>query len=298
MTSFQTPNKQHDYHLSLLKKAKVNQTPVEWELPEPVNHFIEEGATLMSLSQSKAYKLIRKKKTKNIKKRTLTKHSIDSTVKYFKRTFGKIITEKTIWKSQRKKVIPKNISDFLWKITHDAIKCGKFFANMPTWADKQFCPCHGIESIKHILFDCRKFGNTELWSLVKTTWNKIHPNIQFTEPNIDILKGIGIIKIFQNKIWNQQATKLYVHLILETVWAIWKSRNERRIANKTISKRRLRSRWASALKIRILTEWTLTNQLPFPKQELAKNNFIDCWLVNEILGSRSEETLTITIPKN
>ncbi|KAG2127162.1 uncharacterized protein EDB93DRAFT_1096763 [Suillus bovinus] len=140
--------------------------PTEWEQPEPINHFINEGAALKSLSQNKAYRIINSKKDKKQTQRFLTKSSIESTIKYFKRNMGLAITEDKIWTSQRKKKIPKNISDFLWKMTHDAVKCGKFFANIPTWADKQFCPCQEIESPKHILFDCSEFGNTELWSLV------------------------------------------------------------------------------------------------------------------------------------
>ncbi|KAG1836342.1 hypothetical protein C8R48DRAFT_576709, partial [Suillus tomentosus] len=235
------------------------------------------GAALNTLSQNKAYKIIRAKKSRKIAHRILTKSSIDSTIKYFKRTMRQDVSEEQIWKSQRKKRIPKNISDFLWRITHDAVKCGKFFANMPAWADKQFCPCTETESLKHILFDCRTFGNPELWTLVKTTWTKIHPNIPFLEPNMEVLKGIGIVKLLKGKTCDRAATDLYVHLILETVWAIWKARNERRIAGKRISERTLRKRWASAIRVRIITEWTLTNQQPFLKQKLAKFNFAECW---------------------
>ncbi|KAG2028554.1 hypothetical protein BDR03DRAFT_883168, partial [Suillus americanus] len=136
-----------------MKKALKDQNPIEWEPPKPTKQYIHEGAALNTLSQCTAYQIIRSKKSKQIPVRILTKNSVETTLKYLKRTFGITITEQSLWKSQRKKIIPKNISDFLWKITHDAVKCGKFFANIPTWADKQFCPCNGVESPKHILFD-------------------------------------------------------------------------------------------------------------------------------------------------
>jgi exonuclease III len=294
-TLFQTYNKNHSYQRSLLKKAITTQNPITWELPEYTKQYVQEGAALNTLSQCTAYQIIRSKKSEKIPERTLTRNSVKTTIEYFKRNFGITITEQKLWKSQRKKTIPKNISDFLWKITHNAVKCGKFFANMPTWADKQFCPCNKIESPEHILFECKKFGNPELWKIVENTWTKINKK-GFIKPNIDVLKGIGMMRLNQGEDGSQPATNLYTQLILETVWVIWKARNERRITEKTITTKTLIKRWAAAIKNRMVIEWTKINQKPFNKQKLAKYNFSECWLKNNILGTIVDESLQTNIP--
>ncbi|KAI0073170.1 hypothetical protein K474DRAFT_1569324, partial [Panus rudis PR-1116 ss-1] len=77
-------------------------------------------------------------------------------------------TPAMIWKSIRSKDFRRNISDFLWKSTHDTYRVGGFWTNIPGYQDRVECPtCQVEESMTHILTECNSAGQQQIWTLAK-----------------------------------------------------------------------------------------------------------------------------------
>ena len=118
-----------------LKRTRVNIKSIE--------KYLHKGAKLSNLTQKTAYELILRKKSekpggpetwrrmKQIKKNLENKWNIR-------------IEEEKIWK-ELENIKNNKIQDFMWKMIHNKVRCGKFFAHIPNWQDKQFCTCGEVK---------------------------------------------------------------------------------------------------------------------------------------------------------
>jgi len=61
-------------------------------------------------------------------------------------------------------------------------------------------------------------------------------------PNIMLIRGLGGIKkagVFESK----EITEKYIKMVLETVWVLWKMRNEAVIGEKKAGREEMKERW-------------------------------------------------------
>ncbi|TBU21071.1 hypothetical protein BD311DRAFT_605312, partial [Dichomitus squalens] len=125
----------------------------EWDLDYAIpDHWRVDGARLAVLNQKLAYQiLIHKKVPKPGSCSDTTRNNIEYTKDEVERVTGIRPTEKQIWKGISKKPIQRKKTDFLWKLLHDRVRCGKYFKHIPGWEDKQYCQCGEIENPEHIL---------------------------------------------------------------------------------------------------------------------------------------------------
>ncbi|KAH9918781.1 uncharacterized protein B0H18DRAFT_882531, partial [Fomitopsis serialis] len=122
--------------------------------------------------------------------------------------------------------IRHTVSDFMWKLMHGALCCGKLWAKIPGYEDRSKCPhCKTMESIDHILSNCGAIGQNIVWSTTKNFWKR--KDLPWPEELtlLDVL-GAGL------KTWTNPnsttprhgATRLWHILILEAAFLIWKLR--------------------------------------------------------------------------
>ena len=136
------------------------------------------------------------------------------------------VKEKEVWKGL-KKIDQPQIAQFIWKIAHGRIKCGRFFRFIPQWTDKEFCKCGKTESVEHILFECEESHQEAVWLDVKEKWEK-KTKLGFKQPKIGTLIALGAVKIESKKDRKRRKwERLYRVMVATASWSIWKMRNRR-----------------------------------------------------------------------
>ncbi|KIK20433.1 hypothetical protein PISMIDRAFT_61391, partial [Pisolithus microcarpus 441] len=139
-----------------------------------------------------------------------------------------------IWKSQKKPWIPKKIQDYLWKITHNVLKVGNFFKNIPSLEHLQNCPhCKLLETPKHILLKCKENKAPFLWAKITKLLRRTDEETEWLIPTIEMIQSPNLIKLHCNQGDNltKDKEKLYQILITEAIWLLWKTRNTRIFEN-------------------------------------------------------------------
>jgi hypothetical protein len=130
--------------------------------------FEKHGARLTTMTQKIAYKIIIWENMTKVKASPLIKNAQEE----LERVTGRRPTKRTLWAALYKDPIKNNISDFLWKLLHGPLKCGKYYAHIPNWEDKQYCCCNEIETPEHILLYCNDCEVRKLWRHVELKWKQ------------------------------------------------------------------------------------------------------------------------------
>ena len=279
-TKIRTPkNKEEENEMKKMKeeiRKKIMIKTIEIKTKRN-RRYLQEGAKLEKMTQNIAYKLaLRKNKEKpggaetwrrikNIKETLTEKWNIK-------------ITEEQIWKGIEQVENPQ-IRDFIWKIIHNRIKCGKFFRFIPNWQEKEFCKCGKSETIEHILIKCKKSGQESLWKKVKETWEKL-TEMEWKQPTLETIMGIGSIKI-RNKKDIEKSMKIsdiYRKLITTAIWTIWKNRNDRVFNDKEETAKKQIDRWKEQMENEIKIEYNELNEIEYKKREEKEENFKKKWI--------------------
>jgi ribonuclease HI/exonuclease III len=240
--------------------------------------FRIEGARLQALNQATAYGLIiewnKQKKSNELTNRT--KAALEDASDEIQRTTGLRPEESMIWESLRSKDIENKIGDFIWKVTHGRIKCGKFFKHVPGMEEKQYCECGEIESIDHILIYCDRHKAKELWKEINKIWTQTTEE-QWPTVSPGIIRGLGTVK-FRDKDGKDQLEKekLYKILVSTTIWTVWKERNTRRIEQPQF-RADLQKTWAENLRKKIKCEFNKIKLLNYAKRKKALDDFEKTW---------------------
>ena len=203
-----------------LREMKPEELDTAQELSPPTVDYEVRGARLAKMTQKLAYELALKKnmvdpRTPTIEERlTFVKQEVERVTTYRP-------TSEMIWMSIEK-INPPRVSDFVWKILTDRLKCGSWFARIPGWEDKQYCACSNdqLETIEHIMYECERNHTNEVWTRIGCLWEQA-TETPFVKPNTGIFVGIETIKL------KGRNTKMYRNLVTIGSWAIWKKRNER-----------------------------------------------------------------------
>ncbi|KAH9911757.1 uncharacterized protein B0H18DRAFT_891836 [Fomitopsis serialis] len=249
--------------------------------PQIDARFLLSGARLSTLSQALAHKSINAMNIKPQRQRTI--NILDSVQHHFATALKTAVTHKDIWRSIRHRDIRLQITDFLWKITHGAMRCGEYWANIPGYEERAYCSwCGELESMEHILLECTASGQEVIWVLAEETWTlKGQP---WSTPCIAEIIGVGLRawkKAGPSKDEDKEASRLWKILLSESLYLIWKLRCERVIGHAdeegwTHSDRSVSRKWAHAMNARISQDRAMTHAR-FGRTALKRDQVLGTW---------------------
>ncbi|EPT02405.1 hypothetical protein FOMPIDRAFT_1096896, partial [Fomitopsis schrenkii] len=129
------------------------------------------GMKLSTMTQAQAYRGIQEKKKP--KERRSTHRMIAQIRDQALHRGDDPPRPQEIWRGIRHKDIRKPVTDFLWKVIHNAYKCGQYWKNIPGYEDRQNCPtCGSEDSVEHILFRCKSPGQELIWAMAGRLWTR------------------------------------------------------------------------------------------------------------------------------
>ncbi|KAJ7589204.1 hypothetical protein C8J56DRAFT_784463, partial [Mycena floridula] len=241
------------------------------------SNLVVRGAKLASLTQARAYRLIRE--TVEIKARRTTDRNISLIQKAILSLNDNSPTEAQIWRSIRS-------SDFLWRprnflylAIHNAHKIGDFWVRIPDYHDWGICQfCNETKSVQHILFECRRPGQAQLWNLTQLLWaRKRQP---WPPMSMGLALGCGLAKFHDNDHRPLPGTaRLFRILVAETIHTIWKIRCDTVLKrnNVPMALAQVHNMWVQALNERLKNDCFMTNQARYGKWALNPDLVLCTW---------------------
>ncbi|KAF6742762.1 hypothetical protein DFP72DRAFT_1104580 [Ephemerocybe angulata] len=271
---------------------KLAALGAEKDTPDIINlergkKILDAGARLSATTQATLYRGIRQRKAKTWRKRT--KENIEMTINTVEALTGVKHTEEAIWKSLlQNDPISTKASAFLWKAIHGAHKVGEYWKH--TGVSDTHMPCElcnePVESIEHILLECRATGQEEIWRLTRELWSKTGRD--FPHVTLGMILGIGVMEVRDTPEDgspprpNPTLTRLLRILVSEAMYLIWLLRCEWRIGREANTMRlhtlsEIRSRWRSAIAKRMRLDGLLTNRVTFGNKALRARLVLKTW---------------------
>jgi ribonuclease HI len=227
--------------------------------PDP--KFNLTGAQLSTMSQALAYQGIQEGTQSST--RFSTAINLDITRHAVKRITEHLPNDAAIWLSMRSKDITRTIRVFLWKVMHNAHRCGDYWLKIPDFEHRDKCPVCDIEdSMAHILTGCNAPGQKEIWLLAKGLWltkHNVWPNVD----NLGVITGCGLAQ-FQNIKGQRKlgAERLYRIIMTESAHLIWRMRCERIIERNNREQwhtaQEIKNRWYGAINKRLALDQAMT----------------------------------------
>ncbi|KAI0812433.1 ribonuclease H-like protein, partial [Irpex lacteus] len=238
--------------------------------------YLPTGAQISKTTQKILYQGIRMTKYVDPRRKTVTNLSLIQDA-ILKETSLKP-TEERIWTAIRNRVNSRKIQIFLWKLIHDAFRCGNWWKNLNSYEERATCQiCNEEDSMEHILLKCKAPGQGKIWNLAKARYEK-KTNIKL-EITKGTIMGANLLS-FKDKDGKKLvgASRLATIIITESAFVIWKVRCERVIVEdgepqKTIPEIAIENKWLNALNTRLKTDIALTNKR-FPKHKQVKDELV------------------------
>ena len=183
------------------------------------------------------------------------------------------------------------MTDFLWKMIHNRLKCGKFFRYIENLKDREFCTCGETETPEHILLHCKESEVENFWKEIEKIW-KMTTKINWIHPTKGIMTGIGTI-IFSNEEGQKliQITERYKTMVTQGIWIIWKARNRKIFDNIQTNSENLMKTWKEIIARHIQIEHTQIDLMEFKQREQKYKNFTAKWCENEILAKLTDKNM-------
>ena len=250
------------------------------------------GARLQTLTQAQAYRLIlRKKHAQPGSQSSTTSDNLEDIQDEIERVTGTRPSKEKIWKSLTNKSMENKMTDFLWKMIHNRLKCGKFFRYIENLKDREFCTCGETETPEHILLHCKESEVENFWKEIEKIW-KMTTKINWIHPTKGIMTGIGTI-IFTNEEGQKliQITERYKTMVTQGIWIIWKARNRKIFDNIQTNSENLMKTWKEIIARRIQIEHTQIDLMEFKQREQKYKNFTAKWCENEILAKLTDKNM-------
>ncbi|KAJ7138537.1 hypothetical protein C8R43DRAFT_1089353 [Mycena crocata] len=240
--------------------------------------YVLPGAKLQAMTQSSAYKIIRKlKMSKKTYQDKLARKATLNNMEYAQAAAedaeGEIPAPSTIWKSTRHKDISRSIRFFLWMLIHDGYKVGHHWDKIPGHEEKAKCQvCDETETMKHILTGCRAPGQERIWEKASELW-KLKTGEDLPKPVMGQIMACAAIK-------KQDAgtTRLFRIIVSESAHLIWRLRCERVIQEKNAaSNNEIHNRWLRGINNRLRIDCALTNEMKYGKKSLRNDVVLNTW---------------------
>ncbi|KAJ7720332.1 hypothetical protein B0H16DRAFT_1793536 [Mycena metata] len=135
--------------------------------------------------------------------------------------------------------------------------------------------CGEPEDLEHVLLKCKHPGQQEVWELAKNLWLKKHPSWPML--SLGSILGCGLAEFAdQNGRPLLGTTRLYRIIISESLFIIWKIRNDCVInrAGAEMPKHEIHNKWLYAINLRLKFDRALTNHAKFGKQNSIKVSLV------------------------
>ncbi|PPQ78110.1 hypothetical protein CVT24_006387 [Panaeolus cyanescens] len=229
------------------QEAKDNlarDEPAEDLMDTSDDKWDKKGARLQALTQRTAYAMIIEGMDNDVLTE-ITKNNIATTQDAIEEVTGRRPEEESIWNGTAL-MRNKKIADFVWKMVHQRIRCGKYFRNIPTMVESEFCSCAQTESIEHILCECATNGNGEMWDYMQEVWEKTHPHVGWVRPSGRLIRGIGAVEVAPKDLIHIH--EMYRLMVGTAAWCIWKERNNRVFNGEPCDVNRIKNMWHKEMK--------------------------------------------------
>ncbi|KAI0672124.1 hypothetical protein C8Q78DRAFT_970690 [Trametes maxima] len=246
----------------LAKAGALNQEQPELPMPTELGGFLKKGMSLVKLTQKLAYQGVKAwKKTPKRKKTEIMVGRIQATIRD---EWGTNVNAKKLWKSIRHPDMRRTLRDFWWKATHDALRIGLYWKNIPGYEHRELCShCNVTESLEHIMLECDAPGQKTIWEAVKyiTRKKEIEP---WTMSLGTLLATPAMNSWSKSNKGSKWDTRLIKIVVTESAHLIWKIRCERVIERSgepesyhTIQE--IRNRWEDAINKRLRLDQDLAH---------------------------------------
>jgi hypothetical protein len=168
---------------------------------EPVNLGITpenelSGATLSTISQVQAYRMILDNKPRT--SRPATEKNIQIIKKDLQSIRQRQPTNASIWKAVQSTTLRRRVRNFFFNLIHDSLKTGNFFKHIPNCEEQVNCSkCGKIDSIQHILLECQSPHRNLIWQTAKHLWPEqfgIWPNV-----SMGVIVGAPLVEFHDPK---------------------------------------------------------------------------------------------------
>ncbi|KAF5367240.1 hypothetical protein D9615_010668 [Tricholomella constricta] len=241
------------------------------------------GAKLTHLTQSLAYKAVRKiKQEAKPSARTRTERNLETIKDAIEEEFHKRPTSEAIWQSTRRKELSRQQRYFFWMVIHDAYMVGSHWSRDTFRAELQErarCAHDGdTETIEHIITKCECTGQKEIWQEMGKLWQQTKEN-EWAPPSLGAALGSQLAEVTttEGKI-KKGRTRLYRMLMAESIYLIWILRCERTIKNENRQHdaREVRARWWKAINDRLAIDQQMTSKR-FKKKAIPRALVRETW---------------------
>ena len=245
---------------------KEDADDLDLEIPDSFNI---QGAKLAALTQAVAYRGVMETKprpprpgcSENL---TMAKEAVEA-------GNGTKETDESIWTSIRNPTIRIRVRQFLYKTMHQAYMIGHVWSGIQGYETRAICEtCNVVESMEHILLECRANAPRTNWKRAKETW----PHGQRLWPNISLgtILGIGCINLPPDRppqdndrpkhtTKEKGRSRLLQILISEASHLIWTLRCEHSIQQQRHTRREIKGRWTKAISHRISTDKIIATKI-------------------------------------
>ncbi|KAH6904578.1 hypothetical protein BKA70DRAFT_1373392 [Coprinopsis sp. MPI-PUGE-AT-0042] len=247
------------------------------------------------MTQSLLYKGVRRLKPRY--NRARTHRNIDLAQHAIEEINGDKPLPSNLWMSvMNKDVFTRRFSSYLWKTIHEGHKMGRYFEHIPNSEEMMSCSlCDTeVESMHHVLFECRGTGQEFVWKLFNETWDRTGIESPFI--SIGLVMGLGLVNILNAEgATIKGLTRLFRILVSEATHLIWQMRCEWRIefegeAAKIHAEAHVRNKWLMAINRRLRYDRILTDVRSYGRKAIKPQTVEETWTT--IL----DETLTKTLP--
>ncbi|OSC96278.1 hypothetical protein PYCCODRAFT_1379479 [Trametes coccinea BRFM310] len=238
-----------------LAAAAVTQpAPCPVHLPPAPMHFISTGVQMPALTQKLAYQHIRKMSCATYT-RPATNRRIALIIEAARSTWKVSITHNTLWRAVRRDDMRRELRDFWWRAQHDALRVGRYWANIPGYEQRATCSsCNTEESLEHIVLACQAPGQQTIWTLARALLNQRRIPV----PQLDLGSTLAAASITLRGL-DERSTpsddRLLRIVTTESVHLIWKIRCERVIDTDTHPRAHscseISHRWLAAINRRL-----------------------------------------------
>ncbi|THU92328.1 hypothetical protein K435DRAFT_672306 [Dendrothele bispora CBS 962.96] len=292
---------------SLAKEGALKNEPDEINLQIQGGYDLR-GAQLNKLTQALAYKGVTLYKKTAPKKRRNTlgneegedeirTTSGERTIKLIKsdikRITGQEPTDGTIWKKNtRSRNATKEQNVWTWKAIHNTFWVGSKWERIPGYEERKTCSeCNETDNLQHILTECRKPGQNEVWELARGLLKRKGINLP-QQLSLGLVLGCALINPCNEEGEQSRGSSRLTEIVMrESAALIWQLRNKHVIQhendpNKIPTRTEIENRFYYRINARMQLDCTLTNKYKFEAKALSKETVADTW--EEILAKSNE----------
>jgi ribonuclease HI len=245
----------------LAKEAARTRESAQWDLTLPKDTALP-GLSLQGNRQRVFYRSIREEKMRKLTPRPSTTKTLELVRKAAEESFGRCVSDAEIWKAVHTKELLPRTAQFLWKGLHNALRIGKYWVHIPECEDRASCKeCDVTEDLAHILVGCRSPGQELIWKAAKSLW--LEKEAHWPTISLGTVLGCGLAEFRDDRGKLKRGTqRLYRILISESVYLIWKIRNDRVISRdgEPATEEEIVNKWKYAINLRLQVDRTLANR--------------------------------------